>query len=107
MKRREFMAALGCAAVAWPLGARAQPPNTTLGVLNPVGLTGASPASIEALSRLGYQQGRNLTVVLRSARDDNAELSGLAVELVNLKTAKAIGVEVPAALLLNADKVIE
>jgi len=35
---------------------------------------------MEALGRLGYQQGRNLTTLLRSATEGNAELPGLAAD---------------------------
>jgi len=101
MKRREFITALGSAAVAWPLAARAQQAVATLGVLNPVGLTGASPALIEALGKLGYHQGRNLTIVLRSARDGNVELSGLATELVNLKPHVLMAASTPPVLALK------
>ncbi len=100
MKRREFIALIG-GAVAWPLAARAQQPVATLGVLNPVGITGASPALIEALGKLGYQQGRNLTIVLRSARDSNAELPGLAAELVNLKPHVLMAASTPPVLALK------
>jgi ABC-type uncharacterized transport system substrate-binding protein len=137
-------------------------------------MTGVSPVLIEALEKLGYQQGRNLKIIFRSAKDSNAELPELAaalvnqkpdvlvpfytppalalknataaipivmvsigdpittglvkslahpggnipddlpvqqptkfVNVVNLKIAKAIGVEVPTSLLLSADRVIE
>jgi putative ABC transport system substrate-binding protein len=66
VRRREFIAGIGAAAV-WPLAARAQQPVpgvATLGVLSPVGIADPSPVFIEALGKLGYQQGRNLTIPL-------------------------------------------
>jgi putative ABC transport system substrate-binding protein len=70
MKRRDFITLLGGAA-AWPLAARAQQlalKAITLGLLSPVGIAGTSPVLIEALGEFGYQQGRNLTILFRSAK---------------------------------------
>src|ERR1700681_3960841 len=102
MKRREFISLIGGAA-AWPLVARAQQPvagAATLGLLGPVGMTGVSPVLIEALDKLGYQQGRNLKILFRSAKDSNAELPGLAAELVNLKPDVLGALTTPPSLAL-------
>src|SRR5260221_664067 len=85
MKRREFLTLMGGTAAAWPLTARAQQPvaaSATLGLLSPAGIgaAGVSPVFIEALDKLGYRQGRNLTSPFRAANDSNAELAPLATE---------------------------
>jgi len=103
MKRREFLSLIGGSA-AWPLVARAQQPvkgAATLGLLGPVGMTGASPVLIEALDKLGYQQGRNLKILFRSAKDSNAELPELAAELVKQKPDVLVALYTPPALALK------
>ena len=68
--RRELLAALGGAAAAWPLVARAQqqPVRPLIGILSP--LSAASAARNIAgfrsgLRDLGYLEGRNVTLALR------------------------------------------
>jgi putative tryptophan/tyrosine transport system substrate-binding protein len=103
MRRREFITLLG-GVTAWPLAAQAQQPVAgvaTLGILSPVGIAGASPVFIEALGKLGYRQDRNLTILFRSAKDSNAELPGLAAELVNLKPNVLVAFSTPPVLALK------
>jgi putative tryptophan/tyrosine transport system substrate-binding protein len=104
VRRREFIGLVGGAVTAWPLAARAQQPKpamATLGLLGPVDIAGASPVFLEALGRLGYQQGRNLTIHFRYARDSNAELTGLAAELVNLRPDVLGALGTPPVLALK------
>ena len=71
LQRREFIAALGGAAAAWPLAARAQQGGRVrrIGVLmsrdenDPVGKTQVS-AFTQALADLGWTDGRNVRVEL-------------------------------------------
>jgi putative ABC transport system substrate-binding protein len=72
-----------------------------LGLLGPVGMTGVSPVLIEALEKLGYQQGRNLKIIFRSAKDSNAELPELAAALVNQKPDVLVAFYTPPALALK------
>ena len=96
MKRRDFMAMLGAAGSAWPLGVRAQPA-TPVGTVpssaNPalVGfLNSASPATYrfnadafrEGLAQAGFVEGRNIRIEERWAHGDYNALPALAKELV-------------------------
>jgi hypothetical protein len=59
---------------------RAQQPargTVSIGILAAPGVTKTSPAFIEALAKLGYQEGKNLTILFRAARTTNAELPAL------------------------------
>ena len=91
MRRRDLIAALGCATVAWPLAARAQQPAMPLiGFLSP--LTAATSArNIAALRHglreLGYVEGRNIAIEYRFAGGVSERLPVLAAELVALKPA--------------------
>ena len=74
MRRREFLDAVGGAAVAWPLAARAQPdPMRRIGVLmntaadNPEGHAGVA-AFRQVLQQLGWTDGRNVRIDTRWAR---------------------------------------
>jgi putative ABC transport system substrate-binding protein len=87
MKRRDFVAFLGGAAVAWPLAGRAQQPSKLyrLGYL----ATARTPNLIEALQtglrELGYVEGKNLKVEYRFGGLQSERLDALASELVELR----------------------
>jgi putative tryptophan/tyrosine transport system substrate-binding protein len=103
MKRREFITLLGGTA-AWPIATHAQqsaPRTVTIGILAAVGLTDPWPSFIEALDKLGYRRGQNLTILFRSAKDSNTELPGLAAELVSLKPDVLVAGTTPPVVALK------
>jgi putative tryptophan/tyrosine transport system substrate-binding protein len=95
--RREFVAALGGATVAWPLAARAQQPakeRTMLVVGFLTGLPAASAfgaAQIKAfnkgLSANGYVEGQNVVIEYRYAEGQYDRLPALAADLVGRKVS--------------------
>jgi putative ABC transport system substrate-binding protein len=91
MRRREFITLVGGAAVAWPLGARAQQP-----ALPVVGLLQAGPAGPnakraaafrEGLSEIGYVDGQNVQIEARWAGGRNDRLPEMAIDLVRQRVA--------------------
>jgi putative tryptophan/tyrosine transport system substrate-binding protein len=85
MRRREFIAGLGGAAAAWPLGARAQhqPAMPVIGWLNipaPGTMELFLPAFKQGLADTGYVVGRNVTIESREGGID--QLPALAADLV-------------------------
>ena len=91
MRRREFLAALGAAAGAWPLAAPAQQGERvpTIGYLSLVTISPGAPWPNEAafqagLRDLGHTEGKNLRIEYRSTHGDESRLDELATELVRL-----------------------
>jgi putative ABC transport system substrate-binding protein len=86
MRRRDFIALVGGAAAAWPLGAQAQAPaNPTIGFLH----SGSAirfrvhlAAFREGLQEAGYVEGRNVAVAYRWAEGAEDRLAALATDLV-------------------------
>jgi putative ABC transport system substrate-binding protein len=99
MRRREFIALFGSAAVTipWPLAARAQQPKLAkIGVLIP-----ANPESFwdvfrDGLSDNGYIEGRNIQFEVRSADGRPGLLPELAAELVRLEVDMIVAHQTPA-----------
>jgi putative tryptophan/tyrosine transport system substrate-binding protein len=89
MKRREFIALLGGAAVAWPLAARAQQPERVrrIGVLmnvaagDPEGQAQVA-AFLQALQQLGWDEGRNVRIDTRWGENDVERDRRYATELL-------------------------
>jgi putative ABC transport system substrate-binding protein len=89
VKRRAFIAALGGAAVTWPLSARTQQVRR-IGVL--MAFSESDPEAqkltktfVQGLDGLGWTQGRNLQIDFRWALGNIAQMQTLARELVDLK----------------------
>jgi putative tryptophan/tyrosine transport system substrate-binding protein len=87
VRRREFIAGLGGAAVAWPLAARAQhSPLPVVGFLNtgsPAQFAHLVAAFKQGLSDAGFVEGRNVTIEYRWAMGQFGRLSELAADLVH------------------------
>jgi putative ABC transport system substrate-binding protein len=110
LRRREFIAALGGAAAAWPLAARAQQGNRVrrIGVLmwgnesDPVVKSFVS-AFIRALADLGWIESGNLRTDLRWHDDDINRIRALAQELVGLKPDFILATSTAATVALQRE----
>jgi ABC-type uncharacterized transport system substrate-binding protein len=91
MNRRAFIAALAGAAtpsLLAPRAARAQQPAIPfVGLLNGQASTSLIPAFRQGLSEAGFDEGRNVAIVYRSAESDVQRLPALVAELVRLRVA--------------------
>jgi putative ABC transport system substrate-binding protein len=99
MQRRHFITLLSGAAAVWPLAARAQPAKApTIGVL----LTGNPDPEVflkvfrDALEGIGYTQGRNIRLEVRSAEGNSSLLPEKAADLVRLKVDVIVASLTPA-----------
>src|SRR4051812_4713445 len=103
MRRREFIVALGGAAAAWPLTARAQQRLhiAKIGHLES-GLPSSSPNLLAAfrqgLRELGYVEGQRLFIVSRYGEGKEERLPQLAEELVQYGVDVIFAIGPPQAL---------
>jgi len=104
MRRREFILALG-GAVACSLRVRAQQRRKPLiGLLAAASPQSAAPqdqAMADGLRDLGYVEGRDYEMIIRSAFGDMSRLPQLAQELVNAKPDLIIGAPTPSIVALQ------
>ena len=102
MKRREFVVLLG-ALLAPPAG-HAQTRSVRIGVLSPLKLSVALAEILKRLGELGFVDGKNLSVEMRSADGVTERFATLAAELVRAKCDLIIayGAEAAAKALMQA-----
>jgi putative ABC transport system substrate-binding protein len=122
--RREVVAALGGAAFAWPLVARAQQPAKLptigfLGVASPSRWSSWTSAFVKRLHELGWLEGQTVAIEYRWAEGRRERYAELAAELVQLKVnvivtagsagaaAKQATSTIPIVLAVTGDPVSE
>ena len=103
MRRRDFVTLLGSAAAAWPLVASAQQPAKVYRV----GLLTMSYGPKQ--SEIGESAAHLVAQILRGARPADLPLEAPThfEFVVNLRTAKSLGLAIPGTVLARADEVIE
>jgi len=105
MRRREFIAALGAAALA-PLAARAQQP--TMPVIGFLSFRSVNAAAeivvpfLDGLKQAGFVEGRNVAIEYRWAEDHNERLPALAADLVRSQVAVMLAAGNAAAVAAKA-----
>jgi ABC-type uncharacterized transport system substrate-binding protein len=106
LRRREFVMLLGGAAVAWPGAGRAQERTRRIGVL--VNTSEDDPnrqrflgVFLQALQRLGWEDGRNLRIEIRWAAGDPDRYRRYAAELVEHAPDVVLAVTTPAVVALQ------
>jgi len=109
MKRREFITLLGGAAAAWPIGARAQQGERMrrIGVLVPYDNNDPQAklrlsAVTQALGDLGWIEGRNVRMDVRTGDDIN-RTRALAQELVGLQPDIIVTGGTPATVAVQRE----
>ena len=95
--RRAFVLSLVAAIFAIPLVGKADPAGKLpiVGVLIPHRLDQEFPAFIEKLRELGYEDGQNVRLAVRSADARLERLPGLAAELVHMKADVIVTINTP------------
>jgi putative ABC transport system substrate-binding protein len=104
MKRREFIRLIGGAAIAAPLGARAQQPVLALvGLLSSAQLDDRQIDAIrQGIKEAGYVEGRNVAIKYRSSDSRFDRLPALAADLVADPVAAIVALAPPAAMAAKA-----
>ena len=102
MERREFIALLGGAAVAWPLAVYAQQSaKRTIGFMGS-GTAGAqsewTAAFVQRLRELGWRDGDNVTIEYRWAGGRSERFAEIAAEFVRLKVDVIVTHNMPPVL---------
>jgi putative ABC transport system substrate-binding protein len=104
--RRELLAALGGAAVAWPLAARAQQATrSTIGFLHQASRENYGPfvaAFRKGLAEFGYVEGHSIAIEYRWAEGHYDRLPAMAADLVRKPVAALCAAYYPAALAAKA-----
>jgi len=87
IRRREFIAVVGCAAAVWPLAVRAQQPAMLaigfLHITSPDARTDHLRAFRQGLKDAGYIEGENVSIVYRWAENHIDRLPALAADWCN------------------------
>jgi len=107
MRRREFIAVLGGAMTAWPLGAIAQQQSTIprVGYLfsfTPSEDTRLWEACRQGLRELGYIEGRNISIEARWADGSHKRLPDLVGDLLSRKVDVLVAAATPASVAAKA-----
>jgi putative ABC transport system substrate-binding protein len=101
MRRRDFIAVIGSAAVTWPRTARAQQPMPVIGFFNaasPEGYALYVAAFREGLKESGYVEGQNAAIEFRWAQGQYDQLPAMAADLVR-RQVSVIVANTPANLV--------
>jgi len=101
VNRRAFLALVGGTAFAAPLSGMAQQsarlPIVAALQAAPIALDPTLSQFVEKLRELGYEDGRNVRLVIRSADADLTRLPSLAAEFIQMKADVIVAINTPAA----------